>query len=541
MPRLSLLSVLTLCIALLVALPLGGLMIQALQIGTPGVWGHLASTVLLDYVLNSLLLAVGVGLGAALLGTLSAWLVSRYRFPGQRTLEWALLLPLAMPTYVIAYVYTDALQFAGPIQSGLRALFDWQRGDYWFFEIRSLGGLIVVFSLVFYPYVYVLAREAFHDRPASIEDVARSLGLSRVGALWRVVLPMARPAIVAGVALVMMESLAEFGAVSYFGVNTLTTGIYKAWYSFGDKAAAAQMALGLAALVMLALVLEKRSQGRARFHHASGRKPQRQPLHGAQAWLALALCALPLLGGFALPAAWLLQLALGESEVLLDRRYLGFAWNSVMLASLAGLLALGAALLLGYAARRSASRWLHGLKRFAVMGYAVPGTVLAVGVLIPLTVVDHALIAWMKELFGITSGLLLTGSVFALLFAYLVRFLAVAVHAVDSSLQRIRPSLDDAAQGLGLSRWRVLRRVHLPLLRGGMLSALLLVFVEVMKELPATIVLRPFNLDTLATQVFVLAADERLAEAAVPSLMIVAVGLLPVMILTRVMRSSAKL
>jgi iron(III) transport system permease protein len=536
MPRFSLMSVLTLLIALLVALPLAGLLLQALQPDKQDIWLHLADTVLTDYALNSLLLALGVGLGTAILGTLSAWLVSRYQFTGQRVLQWALLLPLAMPTYVIAYVYTDALQFSGPIQSGLRALFDWQRADYWFFEIRSLPGLIVVFSLVFYPYVYVLAREAFLDRPASVEDVARSLGLSRAQVLWRVLLPMARPAIVAGVALVMMESLAEFGAVSYFGVNTLTSGIYKAWYAFGNPATAAQLALSLVGLVMLALVLEKRSRGRARFHNPSGRKPTPLKLHGGRAWLALGGCLLPLLGGFILPALWLLQLALSETETLLNLRYLGFAWNSVMLAFIASLLALAVALLLGYATRLNNNAWLHGLKRFASMGYAVPGTVLAVGVLVPLTAFDHAWIAWMQSLFGITPGLLLSGSMFALVFAYLVRFLAVAVHAVDSSLQRIRPSLDDAAQGLGLTRWKVLQRVHLPLLRGGMLSAVLLVFVEVMKELPATIVLRPFNLDTLATQVFVLAADERLAEAAVPSLMIVAVGLLPVLILTRVMR-----
>jgi iron(III) transport system permease protein len=536
MPRFSLLSVLTVLIALLVALPLLGLLLQAFQPDEQGVWRHLADTVLADYALNSLALALGAGLGALLLGTGCAWLVSRYQFPGKATLEWALLLPLAIPTYVIAYVYTDALQFSGAVQTALRGLFAWQRGDYWFFEIRSLPGLVAVFSLVFYPYVYVLVREAFRDRPASIEEVSRSLGLTRTQALWRVLLPMARPAMVAGVALVMMESLAEFGAVSYFGVNTLTTGIYNAWYNFGNPAAAAQLALGLVGLVMLALLLEKSSRGRARFHSQSGRQPKPQALTGWRGLLALSLCALPLLGGFMLPAAWLLVLALGEAGTLLDARYLGFAGNSVMLAIVASALTLVVALLLGYATRVHHMRWLHGLKRFALMGYAVPGTVLAVGVLIPLTALDHALITWVKNVFGVSTGLVLTGTMFALLFAYLVRFLAVAVHAVDGSLERIRPSLDDAAQGMGLSRWQVLRRVHLPLLKGGMLSAVLLVFVEVMKELPATLVLRPFNLDTLATQVFVLASDERLAEAAVPSLMIVAVGLLPVLLLTRAMR-----
>ncbi|MGD9889099.1 MAG: ABC transporter permease [Halothiobacillaceae bacterium] len=540
MPRFSLLSVLTVLIALLVALPLLGLLLQAFQPDEQGVWRHLADTVLADYAFNSFALALGAGLGALLLGAGSAWLVSRYQFWGQATLEWALLLPLAIPTYVIAYVYTDALQFSGPVQTALRGLFDWQRGEYWFFEVRSLAGLIVVFSLVFYPYVYVMVREAFRDRPASIEEVSRSLGLTRTQALWRVLLPMARPAMVAGVALVMMESLAEFGAVSYFGVNTLTTGIYNAWYNFGNPAAAAQLALSLVGLVLLALVLEKSSRGRARFHNQSGRQSKPQKLTGWRAALALGLCMLPLLGGFILPAAWLLALAMSEMASLMDAyslgRYLDFAANSVMLAGVASALTLVVALLLGYATRVHNSRSLHGLKRFALMGYTVPGTVLAVGVLIPLTALDHALIAWAKNLFSVNVGLVLTGTMFVLVFAYLVRFLAVAVQAVDSSLQRIRPSLDDAAQGMGLSRWQVLWRVHLPLLKGGMLSAVLLVFVEVMKELSATLVLRPFNLDTLATQVFVLASDERLAEAAVPSLMIVAVGLLPVLLLTKAMR-----
>ncbi|MEW5837879.1 MAG: iron ABC transporter permease [Pseudomonadota bacterium] len=540
MSRFPLLPLSTLLLALLVALPLLGLSVQAMQPDEQGIWRHLADTVLAEYVGNSLLLALGVGAGTALLGTLSAWLVARYQFPGKHSMEWALLLPLAMPTYVIAYVYTDALQFSGPVQTLLREAMGWQRDDYAFFEIRSLAGLIVVFSLVFYPYVYVLVREALLDRPASMEDAARSLGLSRMQALWRVLLPLARPAIVAGVALVVMESLAEFGAVSYFGINTLTSGIYKAWYAFGNPAAAAQLALSLVGIVMLALLLEIRSRGRARFHNVSGRKPRAQVLTGWRGALALTFCAMPLLGGFVLPALWLLGMAWGEVGASWDAisiaRYLGFAGNSVMLALAASGLALAAALLLGYAARVHEQRWLHAVKRFALMGYAVPGTVLAVGVLIPLTAFDHALNAWSQNLFGVNFGLLLTGSMFALLFAYLVRFLAVASHAVDSSLQRIRPSLDDAARGMGLSRWQVWRRVHLPLLRGGMLSAVLLVFVEVMKELPATIVLRPFNLDTLATQVFVLAADERLAEAAVPSLMIVLVGLLPVILLTRAMR-----
>lgn len=536
MPRLNLLSILTVLLALVVALPLLGLLVQAWRVDDQGVWQHLADTVLMDYLRNSLLLALGVGVGTLLLGTGSAWLVTRYRFVGQQTLQWALLLPLAMPTYVIAYVYTDALQFAGPVQSALRELFGWQRGDYWFFEIRSLPGLILIFSLVLYPYVYVLMRDAFVDRPASTEEVARSLGLTRAQTWWRVILPMARPALVAGLALALMEALAEFGAVSYFGVNTLTTGIYKAWYSFANPTVAAQLALGLVGLMLLTMWLEKSARGRARYHAVSSRRVAPQHLRGWRAVCVMLLCAVPVLAGFVLPAFWLVRLAVADAAAWLDARYWEFAWNSVWLAACAALLALAGALLLGYATRMRQSAWLHALKRFALMGYAVPGTVLAVGLLIPLTSFDHALIAWGREVWGAQWTLWLTGTVFALLFAYLVRFLTVASHAVDSSFARIRPSLDDAARGMGLTRGQVLWRVHLPLLRGGMLSALLLVFVEVMKELPATIVLRPFNLDTLATQVFVLAADERLAEAAVPSLMIVLVGLLPVILLTRAMR-----
>jgi iron(III) transport system permease protein len=337
-------------------------------------------------------------------------------------------------------------------------------------------------------------------------------------------------------ALVMMEALAEFGAVSYFGVNTFTTGIYRAWYSFGDPVAAAQLAVSLLGLVVLALALEKLSRGRARYHDQGGRLAATIRLKGGRAALVVLVCLLPLAGGFLIPAGLLLDLALGGGDTQFGAKYLTLAGNSLFLATVASLLALGVALILAYAGRIYPGRFMRATKRVASLGYAVPGTVIAVGALIPLTALDHALIAWMREQFGIMPGLILTGSAFALIFAYLARFLAVALNAVENSLERIRPSLDDAARVLGLSRGQVLWRVHLPLLRGGMLSALLLVFVDVMKELPATIVLRPFNLDTLATQVFVLAADERLAEAATPSLIIVFVGLIPVVLLSRAMR-----
>lgn len=532
-PFLPLVAVL---VAVLVSLPVVSILFNIFQPDTAGVWAHFAETVLGEFVFNSVALALGTGLGAALLGTGAAWIVAMYRFPGRGVLEWALLLPLAMPTYVIAYVYTDVFQFAGPVQSLLREFFDWTRDEYWFPEVRSLEGAIFIFSLVFYPYVYVLARAAFLDRSGVLLEAARSLGLSQRAAFLRVALPLARPAVAGGVALVIMETLAEFGAVSYFGVPTFTTGIYRAWYGFGDPVAASQLAASLLAVVALALMLEKASRGRARFDDAGGRPVERPQLSGWRAGLALTACLLPLAGGFLLPGGLLLNMALDGGDGEFGVKYLTLAGNSLLLASIASVLAVMVALLLAYAGRAHPGHLMTGVKRLASLGYAVPGTVIAVGALIPLTALDHALILWFREQYGMTLGLVITGTATALVFAYLARFLAVALNAVESSLAHIRPSLDEAARSLGASRAGVLARVHVPLLTGGILSGLLLVFVDVMKELPATIVLRPFNFETLATQVYILAADERLAEAATPSLIIVAVGLLPVILLSRTMR-----
>lgn len=536
--RLPSLLVVSVVLALLVSLPVISVVVQVFMPDERGVWAHLAETVLADYMFNSVMLALGTGLGAALLGTGAAWIVAMYRFPGRGVLEWALLLPLAMPTYVIAYVYTDLLQFAGPVQSALRAAFGWGREDYYFPEVRSLGGAIVVFSLVFYPYVYVLARAAFLERSGSLLEAARSLGMSPRAAILRVALPLSRPAVAGGVALVTMETLAEFGAVSYFGVPTFTTGIYRAWYAFGDPVAASQLSASLLAVVVLALVLEKSSRGRARFHDVGGRPYERPRLHGGQALVAWIVCLLPLTGGFLLPGGLLLDMALGGGDTQFGTKYLALAGNSLFLAGIACGLTVIVALLLAYAGRLHPGRLMAAVKRLAGLGYAVPGTVIAVGALIPLTAIDHALIRWLRGPEAAGAGLIITGTVIAMIFAYLARFLAVALNPVESSLARIRPTIDEAARNLGATRGELLRRIHVPLLSGGIVSGLLLVFVDVMKELPATIVLRPFNFETLATQVYILTADERLAEAATPSLIIVAVGLIPVVLLSRTMRKS---
>lgn len=521
--------------AALVAAPLVSVGLNVFAAGTADTWSHLAATVLPDYVLTTLLLCAGVGTGVAALGVGAAWLVTRHDFPGRAQFEWALVLPLAMPAYVMAYTYTDLLQYVGPVQTALREAFGWRRADYGFPDVRSTGGAVLMFSLVLYPYVYMLARTAFLERAGGLVEVARSMGLTPWQGFVRVSLPLARPAIAGGMALALMETLADYGTVSYFAVQTFTTGIYRAWFSLGDRAAAAQLALALLAFVVAVLVLERLSRGRSRFHETTLRRTgtPRLPLHGARAVLAWLACALPLGLGFLLPAGLLLRMALREGDAQFGARFATLAGNSVLLSGSTALLAVALALLIAYAARSHrgpAMRWSH---RIVGLGYALPGSVIAVGVLIPVTRLDHLIASALRGAFGIETGLLLTGTIAALVYACLVRYLTAAVQTIDAGLSKITPHMDDAARSLGHGPAATLRRVHLPLLRGSVLTAALLVFIDVMKELPATLVMRPFNFDTLATQAFTLASDERLAEASTAALAIVAVGLLPMMILCR--------
>jgi len=521
--------------AVLVVLPLLAVASQWWVGGTGGTWAHLASTVLPDYVRTTLWLCAGVGLGVALLGVGSAWLVTRYEFAGRRQFEWALVLPLAMPAYVMAYTYTDLLQYVGPVQTALREAFGWRRADYWFPDVRSTGGAVLVFSLVLYPYVYLLARTAFIERAGGMIEVARSLGLTPWQGFLRVSLPMARPAIAAGVALALMETLADFGTVSYFAVQTFTTGIYRAWFSLGDRAAAAQLAGVLLAFVVLVLAFEQLSRGRQRYHDTTLRRggAPRVPLAGWRQLLAWGACAVPLLGGFLLPATVLARMAFTEGDAQFGWRFVGLAGNSVLLASLSAAVAVGLALVIGYAARVHRGPVVAWSHRLAGLGYALPGSVIAVGVLLPVTRLDQALAAGLHSLFGVQPGLLLTGTIAALVYACVVRYLTAAMQSVGAGLARITPSMDQAARMLGHTPAQTLWRVHLPLLRGPLLTAALLVFIDVMKELPATLVMRPFNFNTLATQAYTLASDERLAEASTAALAIVAVGLLPMVVICR--------
>ncbi len=522
-------------VALLAGLPVASVGLNIFVGGTSATWSHLAQTVLPEYILNSLWLSLGVGIGVGTLGVTTAWLTAMHDFPGRRFFEWALVLPLAMPAYVMAYVYTDFLQFVGPLQTALREAFGWQHGDYWFPDIRSLPGAILMFVCVLYPYVYLLVRTAFLERASGMLEAARTLGMGPWRAFFAVSLPLARPAIVAGVALALMETLADYGTVAYFAVNTFTTGIYRAWFSLGDRVAAAQLAAMLLSFVLFLLMAERISRGRARYHNTTGRN---RPMAGARlrgfaALLAVIGCLLPLLLGFVLPALLLLKMALAEGDAQFGERFLLLSRNSFLLAGVTAAIGVLLALLMAYGARLSKSSLASGLNRLVGLGYAVPGAVIAVGVLIPVTRLDNWLAGQWEQWFGSNPGLLLTGGIAALVYAYLVRFLAVALHTVESSLAKITPSMDDAARCLGLGQGETLRRVHAPLLRGSLLTAGLLVFVDVMKELPATLVMRPFNFDTLATQVYTLASDERLAEASTASLAIVAVGLLPLIALSR--------
>lgn len=537
--RMSIWTVMMLTIALLVALPvltvLGHVFVPA-----PDIWAHLATTVLPRYLLNTAGLAVGVGVGVLVLGVGTAWLVVMCRFPGQRVFEWALLLPLAVPTYVIAYAYTDFLQFAGPLQSLLRDTFGWGAGDYWFPPVRSLGGAIALLSLVLYPYVYLLTRAAFLEQSVCVLEVGRTLGRGPWRLFSTIAIPLARPAIAGGAALALMETLNEFGAVQFFALDTFTTGIYRTWFGLGERTAAAQLAGVLLLFVLALLLIERVSRGKAQYFHTSSRYralPQYE-LTGARRWLAVIGCSLPVLLGFLVPALLLLEMSITNGDGRLGWSFLPYIINSVSLSTTAALGAVGLAVLLSYGVRLAPSPLTEAAVRVSAMGYAVPGAVIAVGILIPLGWMDQQIYGVLKGEFGWDVGLVLTGSGLALVYAYLVRFLAVSYNAVQASLTKVTPTMDAASRTLGKTAGGTLRRVHAPIMRGSLLGAGILVFVDVMKELPATIILRPFDFTTLAVRSYELASDERLSQSSTASLAIVLVGIIPVILLSRAMRRS---
>lgn len=528
-----------LLIAGLVATPLVSLSLSLTQPGAGSI-GHLAETLLLDAVFNTAGMMLLVGAGCASIGVGAAWLVTAFSFRGSRTLEWLLLLPLAMPAYIIGYAYTDALAFAGPVQSALRSAFGWSRADYWFPDIHSLWGVSLMLTLVLYPYVYMLARSAFIEQSACIMDASRTLGGGLHESFWRIALPLARPAIAAGTALALMEALADFATVQYFGIHTFTTLIYRTWFGMGDRIAAAQLSVGLLVFVLALLLLEMRSRGGRRYSRTSRRERviAAKPLAGWRGALAFCLCAAPVALGFGLPVGILLDLHLEGGDPFFGVRFLTLAGNSLALAALSSLVIVCAGGVLAYALRVSPSPLARGAVRFATLGYAIPGTVVAVGVLLPLGLFDNALDGFMRATFGISTGLMLSGTLVALVFAYLVRFLAIATGGIEAGYARIGLSVDHAARTLGSSQASVAQRIHAPMLRRSLITAALVVFVDVMKELPATLIVRPFNFDTLAVRVYQLASDERLAQSSTAALTIVAIGIVPVLLLMRATRRS---
>jgi iron(III) transport system permease protein len=527
-------DLLLLTLGLLLLVPVGGVLVAWLQwdAESASILAGLASTVLPSYAVASLVLCLIVGAGVALVGVGTAAVVTLFDFPGRRTFEWALLLPLAMPAYVTAYAYTDFLQFSGPLQSWLRATFGLEGRV--FPEVRSLPGAAWVFVFSLYPYVYLLARTALGERASHLMEAARLLGAPLRRRILQVALPLARPAVAAGVALALMETLADFGVSSYFGIQTFSTGIYKAWLAMDNRVAAAQLATTLLAVVAVLLWLEHRAQQRMRFAAARADRAgsgEAQPivLHGGRRVVAWAVCTVPVLMGFVLPVAFMLRPLAADWSVLPWDRFVQWALNSVRLGALSAVLAVGVAVLLVFSLRQRGDAITRGVVRVAGMAYAVPGAVIVVGLLLP--------VGWLQQLAPQAPTVYwVTGTVLGVVWAYLVRFMSVALQSVQSGYARIPPSLDDSARMLGTSGWRLLAQVHWPLLKRSTIAAGLLVFVDVMKELPATLVLRPFNTDTLAVVAYQLARDERLGEAALPSLALVLVGLIPVILLSRTLR-----
>ena len=515
-------------VALLVLLPLSVLLFSWHDVDRQ-IWTHLWQTQLPRLLGNTLVLVLGVGVGVTLLGVSLAWLTSLCEFPGRRWLDWALMLPFAIPAYVLAFVFVGLLDFAGPLQTQLREWF----GNDVRFRVRSTGGVIIVLVLVFYPYVYLLARNAFLAQGKGLMEAARVLGLSPWRAFWRVALPMARPAIGAGLALAIMETLADFGAVSVFNFDTFTTAIYKTWYSFYSLTSATQLASLLLLAVMLVLYGERRARGAVRPVNERPRSKALYHLKGAQAWAASSWCGLVFACGFVIPLLQLVAWFWQRGRFDLDERYSALILHTLYLGAMAALITVSVALLLAFARRMAPTRLMRSTVGLANLGYALPGSMLAVAIMLAFSYLDRELVIPLSTFLGGAGKPILLGSLSALLLAYMIRFLAVAYGPLENSLARIRPSLPEASRSLGVGGAGLFFKVYLPLLVPGALSAALLVFVDVLKEMPATLLMRPFGWDTLSVRVFEMTSEGEWARASLPALTLVLVGLLPVILLIR--------
>lgn len=522
-------------ILLLLTLPIATIVALAVS-PTDNIWPHLLSTVLPGSLADTLLLSAGTALASLVVGTGTAWLVTMYRFPGRAVLDRLLVLPLAIPTYIVAYCYVDLLDYAGPVQSAIRAGFGFATPrDYWFPDIRSLGGAVFIFSAVLYPYVYLAARATFVQQSVCALEVARTLGRTPLGTFRDVALPLARPALAAGAVLVVMECLNDLGAVLHLGLPTLSASVYATWTQRGNLGGAAQLATAMLALVVIVMAAERYARGGARTHHTTGRYRSIpfQDIRGWRGYTAAAVASLPVIAGFGVPIAILLNNAIRHTTASVTDGLVHAAVNSLALASISAFAAVAIALLLAYALRIGPSPLTRLTARVGSYGYAIPGVVLAIGLMISLAGVDNWIDGMSRSLLGVSTGLLLSGTMFALVLAYTIRFLAVALGTVEASLQRISPNLDAAARTLGETAFSSLRKVHVPLLMPALGAAGLVVFVDALKELPATLLLRPFNFETLATHVYSLASLEQVEQAAPGALAIIVAGLAPVLLLHR--------
>jgi iron(III) transport system permease protein len=520
-----------LLIAGLVLMPLGVVLFSVFS-ETNDVWLHFVQTTLLTLLVNTFWLLVGVAFGTTLLGVSLAWLTAACEFPGRKWFDWALMLPLSLPPYVVAFVSIGLLDFTGPVQTQLRSWLGVEQ--LWFPKIRSTGGVIIVMTLAFYPYVYMLTRNAFMTQGRRGIEAAQSLGEGRVRGFLNVALPMARPWIAGGLALVMMETLADFGTVSIFNFDTFTTAIYKAWFGLFSLSAAAQLASLLVLIVFVVLLIEQRSRSRQRFSQAGrGSVADRILLQGVRGWIAFGYAMSVLSFAFIIPVGQLSIWAFHVFRQDFDLRYFTFLSHSLFLGGAAALITCGCALILVAANRLKNDFLTRTTVRIATLGYALPGSVLAVGIFIPLIWIDKQIIGWMKAFFGMEIGFILNGTLVAMLLAYLIRFLAVAHGAVDSAMNRITPSLDETARCLGVSSLSLLRRVYLPMLRGGLITAALLVFVDVMKEMPITLMTRPFGWDTLSVRIFEMTSEGEWERAALPAITLVLTGFIPILLLGR--------
>lgn len=536
-------SVSSVLLCLILMIPLISVIYLSLE-SNWGVWHHLIKTSLFHYFQATGLLLVGVSIIVFFIGVGTAWLVTMYDFPLKSSFEWFLIFPLAFPSYVVAYAYTDLLEFSGFIQSSLRSFFDWGVGDYWFPEIRSLSGASIVMGFVLYPYVYLLARAAFLEHSVSALEANRVLGGGPIDTFVRVALPSARPAIIVGMSLALMETMNDYGTVDFFAVPTLTVGLIDIWLGMNSLSSAAQIASIMLGIVVIILVIEQFSRANQRLYQQSSTRFSKLPvvrLQGFKGLCALSFCAIPVLIGFLIPLIILVRLSFLYFAKTWSYDFIVQIGNSILLSSIATLFVILISLFLSYGKRLTQNRAIKVIISISKFGYGIPGAVIAMGVLIPFAFFDNTLNDWLDNYFGITSGLVLSGSIVAILFAYIVRFLFLGIGQIESSLEKISPTMDMAFRSLGNRKSETLFNLHLPMLKGGILVAGILVFVDCMKELPATLILRPFNFDTLAINVYQYASDEMLGEAATGSLIIVTIGLLPVIILSKLITNSRKL